>query len=117
ADARRLAVRPRDRYRRRLGPVDLGPGLDRVGPGRQALDRETAVRARDGVEGMGQDAEVGLHPTVHVALQWHHHLGRAERARRRHGRRLADVEGEVLNALRLDVVENTVGVFDLTLLT
>src|SRR2546426_3522587 len=42
----------------------------------------------------GQDAEVGLHPAVHVALQWHHHLGRAERAHRRHRRRLADVRSE-----------------------
>src|SRR5213596_2050512 len=50
AEIRRLRLAPRQRHGRGLRAVLLVPGLDRVGPGREPLDREAAVRARDGEE-------------------------------------------------------------------
>src|SRR5213082_2086806 len=50
AEVRRLRLAPRHRHGRGLHAVLLVPGLDRVGPGRETLDREAAVRARDGEE-------------------------------------------------------------------
>src|SRR2546425_5603861 len=100
-----------------LCPVPPRPGLDRIRPGRQPFDREAAVRAAHAVERVRQDAEPRMHPAVHVALERYHHLGRRERARRGHSGGLADVEGAVLRALRLDVVQDAVGVLDLEVLT
>src|SRR5436305_754893 len=52
-----------------LGPQLLVPGLDLVGARRQPRDLVLAVRARDREEGVGEDAGVGGHPAVDVALE------------------------------------------------
>src|SRR5205823_10941469 len=77
----RLALGARHGNCRRLCAELLMPRFDGVRPRRQALDREAAVRARHGVEGIGPHIEERFHPAVHIALKVHHYLGCRERAR------------------------------------
>src|SRR5438309_8451322 len=58
----------------RLRAELLVPRFDRVRARRQILDCERAVRTRRRVERMRQDADPGVHPAVHVALERHHHF-------------------------------------------
>src|ERR1044072_4095100 len=77
----RLALRARDLHVCALRPELLMPGFDRVRPGRQTADREAAVGAGHGVERIGPNADVRVHPAVHVAFELDHHFGRGERTR------------------------------------
>src|SRR3954447_1349669 len=98
---------------RLLRPPLLVPGFDRVCAGRQVLDRERPLFSRGREERMWQHADVGMPPAVHVALEWHHHLGRCEGALRGHaGRRLADIEATVHLRNGFDVVQHVVAVLD-----
>src|SRR5690242_7230967 len=101
----------------RLRAQLLVPCLDRVRARGEILDRERSVVARRRIERMGQDADPGVHPTVHVALEGHHHFRLRERPRRRHPRlRLADIERTILLRHCLDVVQDVVAVLDENLL-
>src|SRR6267154_6615605 len=112
AEVRRLGLAARHRDSGRLRAVLLVPRLDGVGPGRQAREREAPVRAAHRKERMGQHTQPRVHPAVHVALERHHDLGFVERLARGHDGGLADVEGAVGFRLRLDVVQDAVGVLD-----
>src|SRR5450756_1207733 len=92
----------------------LVPRLDRVSPGGEVLDRVCAVRRGDGKEGMGEDAAVGRHPAVHVALDPNHDLGLVELLRVLHALdRPPEIERLVLLGQRVDVVERVVAVQEL----
>src|SRR5207249_9735283 len=60
---------------------------------------------------------LSLHDALPISLERDHHLWRGERPLRGHHRGLADIEGPVLDAFGLDVVEDTVRVLDGELLT
>ena len=62
------------RHALRRGAELLVPRLDRVGAGRQRLERELAVCAGHGEVRVIEHADVGVHPAVHVALERHHHF-------------------------------------------
>src|SRR5262245_20178732 len=89
----RLRLLVAERHRLRLPSGLLVPRLDRVGSRRNRLQLERAVAARDGEVGMIDDADVGVHPGMDVALEGDHYLGRGEGHRVLHPRDdLAEVE-------------------------
>src|SRR6266508_4402907 len=109
----RLTLGSRDRHGRRLCAELLMPCFDRIRSRRQSLDREAAVRPGDRVKRIGPHTDVRVHPTVHVALEIDHHLGRRERHRLRHaGVGLAHIERPVLLRDGLDVMQEWIGILD-----
>src|SRR5262245_7372179 len=105
---------PADRHVLRLGAVLLVPGLDDVVAGRQVLDLEDALIVGHREERVVEDARVGAHPLVNVALEAHRGLGAVELLDRFHALEgLADVELAVLLGERMDVVQGSVAVEDL----
>ena len=81
---------------------------------RQILDLEGALVVGHREEGVVEDAAVGAHPLVHVALEADRHLGLVELLQRLHLLEgLADVELGVVLRQRVDVVERPVAVEDL----
>src|SRR5581483_8344794 len=100
-----------DRLRR--GAELLVPRFDRVGAGRQRLDVERAVRVGHREVRVIEDADVGVHPAVHVALEGDHHFLRGEGVRHLHALdRLAVVELLVRFRHRVDVVQRRIAVDD-----
>ena len=102
-----------DRHALRHRAELLVPRLDRVGARRQALEIELAVLVGHREERMIEDADIRVHPAVHVALERHHHFLRREGVLRLHALdRLAVVELGVGLRQRVDVVQGRIAVDD-----
>src|SRR5271169_2158145 len=74
----RLGLGRADRDLLRLRAELFVPRLDRVRARGQVLDRVGAIRGRHREERVRDDAAVGGHPAVHVALDVDHDLGLVE---------------------------------------
>src|SRR5262245_49365001 len=68
-----------NRHHLRLRAQLLVPRFDRIRARREPLEREGSIGAGDGIKGVIQDADPGVHPAVHVALERNHDFLGAER--------------------------------------
>src|SRR5262245_48998564 len=111
-DGRRILVAHDDLLRNRTEP--LLPHLERVAPGREALELELSGAVREGVVGM-----LGhYHPAAHPGMQVARHaddLGLLERDRDRAALRLRAVEGRVRARGAVQVVQEPVAVQEVDL--
>jgi len=90
------------------------PGLDRVSSRRHSIDLERAHCVAYGKVGIRHNADVSVHPVVHVAFEVQHDFFalRLELINQA-GSRLRDIEAVFLSGECVDVVQELIAVFDL----